>query len=180
MKFFKKPEKRLPYEEFVKNTIKSAIKNSELLSLLKGDKPEYNFHNKHTVSDGPNNYPYIMRLLVEISKEIDLNQEMQKVFLQLLNEDDINMGLFIIDRIMLWYYYIKHEDAFEISEFYIDFSPIFELYKEKLLENKESLINDTRYATEYYGSKQGLWEPIKRTNNSLNEEYADFNFKIIE
>lgn len=146
--------------------IENAIKKNELPNFFLG-KGKYRVQGRSD-NDDPNDYLFCWESeLLPFFKHNELNLE--QVFIMILEqEDDKGLSIYSIMSHIFWYYYFKQKGVIK-NDF--SFLQIKKMLKTLLIENKENLIKDKRWAGAEWNSTDGLWFPLQRLAKVIKNDY---------
>jgi hypothetical protein len=152
-----------------------AIQQNELPLFFLG-KGEYKVQGRSDLPE-PNDYlwcweseiiPFLNGRIHKINFDL--------IFAEILNqEEDIILAIYAVMSNLSLYYYFKEKCEINME---ITFSLTEKLLQKLLLENKDKLMQDKRWAGVEWNSSNGLWEPLQRVAKSIKEIYNGINLVL--
>jgi hypothetical protein len=159
------------------NKIIKAIQQNELSLFFLG-KGEYHIEaNRRNDLPDPNNFLWCWEseIIPFLNNERD-KINFDNIFVDILKQEkDTALAINVVITNLFWYYYFKKKGDINIA---IKFSATEKILKKMLLDNKEKLMQDKRWAGAEWNSSNGLWEPLQRVANSIKNEYNGINLII--
>lgn len=119
----------------------------------------------------PNNYNECWRQeIIPFSK---INGALPKKLVTSLSnlleyKEDFNLALYTILMTINWYYFFKEQGAINYE---LDLRGLVKPFKNRICAQKNSLINDKRWAGNEWNSDCGLWGPFLQTIKFIKNRY---------
>lgn len=181
---------KVPYEVRLKNMMLEALKRNELHKFFMADSNSEYYVLRYQKEDTSkiNNVLDIMILLFDTDAEYDVHSLIINSINKMLFEKNISKAILTIIGIVSNYYYIKYEYINLKSEIVfidnelrkkrinhknVNFSEVKNLFLQKLLSNRESLIKDNRLSGVECNEKNGYWEVIIDSIEKISMKYKD-------
>jgi hypothetical protein len=94
----------------------------------------------------------------------------KKHLLELLDEQDVNKGIYYFIRHLYSYYYYKQEGKITFELPFTDGEK--EMIKAALSKNRQQLKQDKRWAGADWHSQDGLWEPLQNDLTIIKDRFG--------
>lgn len=166
------------------NVLLEAIFNNELDKFLAGE-PPYFFDAKNDNQEPQNVSQAFDSLIIpywKLTKDPLFPQKFASSLYKLLDTYPDKDRAIYVAHDWIWYYkYCLNKKILNPSGQYgdlfeIDLSEVARLLKSSTEENKNELLSDHRWAGGLWNSKNGMWEPLLKTSETVRDKLGGPNF----